>query len=186
MRCPAGKSWTAVLRLSFLCVGFFAHQAVLAEEQVEKNGDVLQYAILAAGLGTAVFYEEGYEGTIQFLTSFAVSQVVTEGLKRITDKTRPNGNCCKSFPSGHTSKSFMGAAFIHERYGWKYAVPAYIAATYVAYSRVEADKHYVEDVVAGAAIGIVSSFVFTTPYKGLEVTPVVANGFYGVYVGSTW
>ena len=80
----------------------------------------------------------------------------------------------------------MGAAFIHERYGWKYSVPAYIAATYVAYSRVEADKHYVEDVVAGAAIGVVSSFVFTTSYQGLEVTPVVGNGFYGVYVSSTW
>ena len=80
----------------------------------------------------------------------------------------------------------MGAAFIHERYGWKYAVPAYIAATYVGYSRVEADKHYVEDVVVGAAIGIVSSFVFTTPYKGLEITPVAGNGYYGLHISSSW
>lgn len=182
----SGRSWATVFRLSLLCIGVFTQQAVLAEEQVEKNGDALQWTILAAGLGSAVFYEEGHEGTIQFLKSFAVSQVVTEGLKLLTDRTRPDGNCCKSFPSGHASKAFMGAAFIHERYGWKYAAPAYIAATYVAYSRVEADKHYVEDVVAGAAIGIVSSFVFSTSYKGLEVTPVVGSSFYGVYVSSTW
>lgn len=179
-------SWRRVIKPALLCLAVFAQQTGLAEEQVEKNGDALQWTILAAGLGSAVFYEEGHEGTIQFLKSFAVSQIVTEGLKRVTDKTRPDGNCCKSFPSGHASKAFMGAAFIHERYGWKYAAPAYIAATYVAYSRVEADKHYLEDVVAGAAIGVVSSFVFTTSYKGLQVTPVVGNGYYGVYVSSTW
>lgn len=182
----AKTSWHRVINPVLLCIAVFCQQTVLAEEQVEENGDVLQWTILAAGLGTAIFHEEGREGTVQFLKSFAVSQIVTEGLKRVVHKTRPDGNCCKSFPSGHASKAFMGAAFIHERYGWKYAVPAYIAATYVGYSRVEADKHYVEDVVAGAAIGIVSSFVFTTSYKGLEVTPVVSNGFYGVYVSSTW
>ncbi|MGD9020804.1 MAG: phosphatase PAP2 family protein [Lysobacterales bacterium] len=168
------------------CIGLSAQTPVLAEEQVEKNGDTLQWAILGAGLGSAVFYEEGSEGAWQFFKSFAVSQVVTEGLKRVTDKTRPDGNCCKSFPSGHTSKSFMGATFIHKRYGWKYAVPAYIAATYVGYSRVEADKHYWEDVVAGAAIGIVSSWFLTTPYDDVEITPLVGNGMYGVHISKRW
>jgi hypothetical protein len=31
----------------------------------------------------------------------------------------------------------MGASFIHERYGLKYAIPAYVAASFVGYSRVE-------------------------------------------------
>jgi membrane-associated phospholipid phosphatase len=80
----------------------------------------------------------------------------------------------------------MGATFIHKRYGWKYAVPAYIAATYVGYSRVEADKHYVEDVIAGAAIGVLSSYFLTTPYDDLEITPLVGNGVYGVYISKRW
>jgi len=80
----------------------------------------------------------------------------------------------------------MGAAFIHQRYGWEYGIPAYVAASYVAYSRVQADKHFVEDVIAGAAIGIFSSLYFTTPYKGFDVTPLVGNGVYGVSVSSTW
>ncbi|MCW8925664.1 MAG: phosphatase PAP2 family protein [Xanthomonadales bacterium] len=182
----SGKSWTTAFKHLLVCACLFVQQTVLAKDQTEQNGDVIQWAILAAGLGSAVLYEEGHEGTLQFLESFAASQIVTAGLKSITDKERPNGNCCKSFPSGHTSKAFMGAAFIHERYGWKYAVPAYVAATYVGYSRVNADKHYVEDVVAGAAIGILSSFVFTSSYKSLEVTPVVGNGYYGVYLSSNW
>jgi len=80
----------------------------------------------------------------------------------------------------------MGATFIHQRYGREYGVPAYVAATYVAYSRVQADKHFVEDVVAGAAIGIFSSLYLTTSYKGFEVTPVASNGVYEVYVSKTW
>ncbi|MGD9021086.1 MAG: phosphatase PAP2 family protein [Lysobacterales bacterium] len=179
-------TWNRVIKPILLCVAFFGQQAAWGEEQVEKNGDVLQWTILAAGLGTAVFHEEEHEGTIQLLKSFAVSQLITEGLKRIVHKTRPDGNCCKSFPSGHTSKSFMGATFIHKRYGWKYAVPAYIAATYVGYSRVEADKHYVEDVVAGAAIGVLTSYFLTTPYEGLEITPLVGDGVYGVHISKSW
>jgi len=69
------------------------------------------------------------------------------------DKKRPTGSN-QSFPSGHTSAVFQGAAFIHKRYGLKQAAAAYIGATFVGYSRVESDKHFTEDVIAGAALGI--------------------------------
>ncbi len=58
--------------------------------------------------------------------------------QKITHKERPNGACCESFPSGHTSTAFMGMAFIHERYAWKYAVHAYISTAYVGHTRVHA------------------------------------------------
>ncbi len=70
-----------------------------------------------------------------------------------------------SFPSGHASAAFSGASFIQKRYGWQYGIPAYLAASFVGYSRVEADQHYVEDVLAGAAIGIISTFIFADSYQ---------------------
>jgi len=158
----------------------------LAKDKTEKIGDNLQLLILASSLGTTIFHEDGSEGTIQFFKSFAVSQIVTEGLKSSIHKRRPNGGCCKSFPSGHSSKAFMGASFIHKRYGWQYSVPAYIAATYVGYSRVHADKHYMEDVAAGVAIGILSSFYFTDKAKGFEIIPVIDRNKYGVYFKIEW
>jgi membrane-associated phospholipid phosphatase len=167
-------------------IGILAQQNTLAADSTEKNVTNLQNLIFVLGIGRTIFYEDGNQGTIQFFKSFVTSQVITEGLKLAIDKNRPNGNCCNSFPSGHTSKAFMGASFIHKRYGWKFATPAYIAATYVGYSRVEADKHYVEDVVAGAAIGILSSFYFTTPYQGLEVTPVVSRDLFGINISYKW
>ncbi len=68
----------------------------------------------------------------------------------------------------------------------KYAVTAYLGASYVAWSRVESDNHFAVDVVAGAAIGIASSFIFTKPYKGFVVTPVAVNGFYGIGISKQW
>lgn len=172
----------ALILLGLLACGQTAH----ARDSVEKAGDALAVLIPAIGLGGTLLYEEGYAGTLQFLESFATAQLTTVVLKNVTNKERPNGACCKSFPSGHASAAFMGAAFIHERYGWEYAVPAYIGATYVAHSRVHAEKHFVVDVVAGAAIGVVSSFYFTEPYQGVSVTPVVDGDTLGIHLSRRW
>ena len=82
--------------------------------------------------------------------------------------------------------AFQGAAFIHKRYGWKYAIPAYLGSTYVAWSRVESDNHFTVDVVAGSVIGVASSFIFTRPYKGFVITPVADSGFYGIALSKQW
>jgi membrane-associated phospholipid phosphatase len=174
---------TRILILSALLI---CGHSVQARDSVEKSGDALAVLIPAIGLGSTLFYEEGYDGTIQFLESFATAQLTTVVLKNVTNKERPNGACCKSFPSGHASAAFMGAAFIHERYGWKYAVPAYVGAAYVGHTRVHADKHYWVDVVAGAAIGVASSFYFTEPYKGVTLSPMVDSDAYGIEVSARW
>jgi len=158
----------------------------MAKGGVEKTGDLLQVLIPAVGLGATFFYEEGDEGTIQFAKSLVASQIITRGLKLAINKTRPNGECCNSFPSGHTSVAFMGATFIQKRYGWKYAVPAYLGAAFVGYSRVQSDKHFTEDVLAAAAIGILSSYYFTKPYKGFQITPLASNGVYGIGIRTSW
>jgi membrane-associated phospholipid phosphatase len=164
----------------------FSPQSTKAKATTEKAGTAIAVLLPALGLGNTVLFEEGNKGTIQFVKSLVVSQVITFGLKAAINKARPNGECCKSFPSGHSSVSFMGAAFIEKRYGWKYGIPAYLAATFVAYSRVKSDKHYTVDVAAGAAIGIVSSYFFTVPYKGFQITPHANLGFYGVSISKAW
>ena len=133
-----------------------------AGDAVETAGDILQYVIPATAGGLTLGYKD-YRGTLQFGESFALTEGVTYGLKYTVDETRPNGGS-QSFPSGHTSVSFCGAEFIRKRYGWEMGIPAYAAASFVAYSRVEANEHYPHDVIAGAAIGILSSFIFTRPY----------------------
>ncbi len=149
----------------------------------EKAGTVLKYAIPAIAYGST-FYHDDEEGRYQFYESFAVNALATKGLKKAIDKDRPNGEDDDAFPSGHTSMAFQGASFIHQRYGLQSAIPAYIGATYVGYSRVQTDHHDLVDVLAGAGIGMLSSYTFTTSYKGnpITATPMVSADSFGLQV----
>ncbi|WP_321397773.1 phosphatase PAP2 family protein [Emcibacter sp.] len=158
-----------------------------AKTDVEKAGDAGAVAIPLAALAATLLHEKDTsDGTIQLIESLASSTAVTLALKQVIDKRRPNGECCDSFPSGHATIAFSGAAFIQKRYGWEYGIPAYLGAGFVAWSRVDADKHHVEDVIAGAAIGILASYIFTEPYKGLNITPEASANYIGLHVSATW
>ncbi len=148
-------------------------------DTVETAGDYIQIAIPAIGFGTTLLLKDR-EGSWQFTKHFATTFLTTHALKYLVDKERPDGSGNNSFPSGHTSAAFQGATFIHLRYGWKWSIPAYAGAAFVGYSRVDSDNHYVEDVVAGAALGILSGYLFVTPYEDLSVTPIASNGNYGL------
>ena len=84
-----------------------------------------------------------------------VNGVLTQGLKFSVNRTRPNGGR-HAFPSGHASASFATATVIHQHYGWKLATPFYAIGTYVGVSRMVNRKHFVSDVIFGAAVGITS------------------------------
>ncbi len=127
---------------------------------VERAGDVLMGA-LPAGAFAATLAEQDWTGSRQFLLGFATNALATRGLKLAVGRRRPDGSDHESFPSGHTSISFQAASFIHLRYGSEYGAAAYLAAAFVGFSRVHARKHFVSDVVAGAALGVLSTAVFT-------------------------
>ena len=75
---------------------------------------------------------------------------------------------------------------MRKRYGWEYGIPAYAGASFVAYSRVESGEHYPHDVIAGAAIGIVSSYIFTRPYKGWQVQAEGDAHYFGIRLNRNW
>jgi membrane-associated phospholipid phosphatase len=156
-----------------------------AADPVVRSGSFLRTLIPAVAYG-ATFHMHDKEGRSEFYKSFFTNYAATYALKQTISKTRPNGKDDESFPSGHTSVAFQGATFIHLRYGIRYAVPAYMAATYVGWTRLESDNHYLVDVVAGAALGIVSSAIFTRPYHGYVAAPLVDNGFYGISISKQW
>ena len=61
-----------------------------------------------------------------------------------------------------------------------------VAAAFVAYSRVEAGDHHPHDVIAGAGIGILSSYIFTRPYKGWHVQAEAGEKYYGLRLTRAW
>jgi membrane-associated phospholipid phosphatase len=131
---------------------------------VEYSGDVLHLALPgAAFVSTLIWSEENYSGAKEFIWAAGVSTVVTYALKFAINKERPNGEG-HAFPSGHTYRAFMGAEFIRRKFGWEAGVPAYILAGYTGYTRVYANKHDYWDILGGATVGIVSSYIFAKPY----------------------
>jgi membrane-associated phospholipid phosphatase len=135
-----------------------------AADDTQTAGNVLACVLSAAAGGMVLGYCDG-EGALQLGESVALAFGVTYALKYSVDEQRPGGGKL-SFPSGHTAFSFSVAEFMRRRYGWEYGVPAYAAASFVAYSRVKSHQHYTQDVLAGAGIGILSGYVLTKPYKG--------------------
>ncbi len=131
---------------------------------LETSGDIILYTLPAVALGSSLFQKD-YKGASDFGKGFALNQLLTFGLKFAIDKERPNMENNNSFPSAHTSTTFQSAAFIQKRYGWKYGIPAYALASYTGFTRIKADKHDIIDVIAGAIIGVGSSFLFTKRYK---------------------
>lgn len=137
-------------------------------DEIRTAGDYLQIAIPAYAIGRAYGIDDR-QGVRQMVTGLLTNLAATQGIKMSTQQTRPDGTDRLSFPSGHTSSAFQGAAFIHRRYGWDQAWPHYIAASFVGYSRVHAGRHRWRDVIAGAALGIGVSWITATPKKDTEI-----------------
>lgn len=156
-----------------------------SSDKVETAGDVAT-VLVAAAAGGVTLARSDREGMIQLVKSAALDLGVTYGLKLTIKERRPDGSDNQSFPSAHTSVAFASAEYLRKRYGLEYGIPAYGLASFVAYSRVEADKHYVRDVLAGAAIGIASSYVFTTANLKYNLTAEAAPGYYGVRLTQAW
>jgi len=157
---------------------------VHAGNSIEAFGEALTLLLPATAAGLTIGFKDG-QGALQLGESVALTAAVTYGLKYTIKESAPNGDS-HSFPSAHTSLAFSSAEFLRTRYGWEYGIPAYIAATFVAVSRVEAKDHYTHDVLAGAAIGIASSYLFTKPYKGWNIQAVGDQKYQGIRLSRTW
>jgi len=169
-----GRSFVALLLATACSAGFAAEPQTSHEHRVETAGSIVRVAIPAAALLATWVAEPQADATSTTDTSFWLmggtprhdlllglgrAWVVTGILKSTVDETRPDGGS-HSFPSGHASTAFAAAEFIRSEYGWAWGTPALLAASFVAWSRVEARRHYTHDVLAGAAIGVLADHDF--------------------------
>lgn len=100
------------------------------------------------------------EQTALLIKSELLMLAMVVPLKRFTNSIRPDQSNRYSFPSGHTAQAFMAATFLSKEYGERsllYPVFAYTTASAVGVMRMLNNKHYLTDVLAGAAIGILST-----------------------------
>jgi membrane-associated phospholipid phosphatase len=134
--------------------------------------------IIAGGI---TLYKNDWMGTAQLTVDTVATVGLAYGLKHVIKEQRPDKSDFQSMPSDTAALAFAPAQFLWDRYGWEYGLPAYGAATFVAWSRVDAQKHHWYDVAASAGISFGMSQIFTTRYrpKGLTYGVAPTNG--GLY-----
>ena len=149
------------LALPFAAALLVATPADAGDKGWATASDIGRGALVVTALGLPAVQGD-WNGTKQAALSLGATYAVTSGLKHVIEEERPDESNDKSFPSGHTSSSFAAAATLHKRHGWEVGVPAHLVAAFVGAARVKADKHFVHDVIAGAAIGEAAGWLLTS------------------------
>ena len=139
----------------------FASPAAASPHSWGTASSIGRDGLVAAAFGVPVVQGD-WTGLGQAALSLGSTQLVTYELKSAIHEERPDNSNDNSFPSGHTSTSFAAAATLEKRYGWHVGLPAHVVAAFVGVARVEADKHFVHDVIAGAAIGEAAGWLITS------------------------
>jgi len=118
------------------------------------------------------------------IQSIVLAELMTQSLKHAVGRERPDGSGPTSFPSGHAADTMAFETALERHFNWKYYLPAYVGASYVAISRLHDNRHYLSDVMAGMAVGIIAGRTVTrTGHRPFPVQAVsVSGGFAVVYV----
>ena len=85
-----------------------------------------------------------------------LTEMLVEPIKFATHRERPDGSNHQSFPSGHAAITFATATVIERHLGWRKSLLGYTIASYVAASRLHDNRHYLSDVIFGAAVGSIA------------------------------
>jgi membrane-associated phospholipid phosphatase len=133
--------------------------------------------------------------------SLVASGIISPVLKLSTGRSRPNDEKGvfdfkpfgghKSLPSGHATQAFAIGSVIASHYEQRWIdVISYGMASAVGLARVYHRQHFLSDVVVGAFIGTgVGKMVVHINRemdRAVTVTPIIAEDFYGLAVGSVF
>ena len=149
-------------------------------ESVTEAGDYVQLLVPLGGyIGAWVAGDK--QGAFQLTKAITAAGITTHVFKNLGERMRPDASDSVSFPSGHTQAAFSGAEFIRIRYGNAWGTPAYLGALFVAYSRVQGNKHFADDVLAGASNALLWNWYFTSPLsETIDLQPVVLKDGYKI------
>jgi hypothetical protein len=147
---PADKSLNEKLVGSDFADAFFAPGKYIGSTYVQVGSTAVLYIT-----GIVKDQPKVRHLGMDLLEAQLLAEGITQGIKVIVRRERPDMSSGFSFPSGHAAITMASATVLQQHLGWKAAVPTYAIATYVSVSRLHDNRHYFSDVVAGATEGII-------------------------------
>ena len=135
----------------------YPHNTVTIDSYLQFAPAVAVYGLNVAGIHGAHNF---LDRTMIYILSNIIMNTAVFTIKNLSHEQRPNGADYLSFPSGHTAEAFASAEFLMQEYKdvsvW-YGIGGYAVATSVAYLRMYNNKHWLNDVIGGAGLGIIST-----------------------------
>lgn len=123
--------------------------------------DQLQYLPVVANIGLGLTGVDSRHPLRERIAATATAYAALAALVNVPKYTvrerRPDSGARNSFPSGHTATAFMGAELVREEYGNGWGAGAYALATGIAFLRLYNDRHWLNDVIGGAGVGMLSA-----------------------------
>jgi membrane-associated phospholipid phosphatase len=116
-------------------------------------------ALLVYGAGLLAHNKEVARTGEALLEALFFTEAATMGLKLAVHRDRPDGGNY-SFPSAHAARTFAVASVLEVLHGPAAGIPAYLAAAFISFTRMDMNVHYLSDIAFGAALG--SAFGFGT------------------------
>lgn len=119
-------------------------------------GNMVGNTLYVVGMGIASQFGDpkAYDRAIGMFKASAYSFTATTMLKRIVQEPRPSNHDERdSFPSGHANASFTFSGYVAAEHGWAWGAASLLFSSFVAYSRIQDNRHRLHDVIGGATIG---------------------------------
>lgn len=140
--------------------------------------------LAGAGFGNTNVRDAGRDA---IESQIMASGVITPALKFAFGRARPFQElgthhffgfttAYQSFPSGHATNAFATATAISQHFdNWIVPTISYTLATAIAFSRINDQKHFPSDVLAGALIGRAVAKGVYYRHKNVTVTPAMID-----------
>jgi membrane-associated phospholipid phosphatase len=177
---PADDNLNSHLAGSHAAKVFFAPGRVIGAAYTQVGVALGLYAIgrwvVPPAQGTDQTNKWSHLG-FDLLRAQIVSQTIVHGTKYAVRRDRPTGECC-SFPSGHAATAFAAASVLELHLGYRFAWPTVVGATYVAVSRLHDNRHFLSDVLFGAAVGTATGWTIVGRHgrESYAFVPIPVHG----------
>ena len=152
------------------------------------------YTVLGAASATYLVGRFTHSPRVQHLgmdeiEALALAEGIVQGAKHIIRRDRPlapDGSRQSGYamPSGHATVTFAAATVLQQHLGFKAGIPTYLIASYVAASRLHDNRHYLSDVVMGAATGIIIGRSVTWHGRNFYASPMLVPGGTGIMIAA--
>lgn len=147
----------------------------------------LAYVVGSLGYGWIAANDEAIRKSVLMIRATAYTGILTTGIKELHFEERPRKNGdMNSFPSGHASNVFAFAGVISRNHGLLLGVPALALASFVSFSRLNDNAHYLHDVIFGGTLGLSYAFGLDSEWrssdhsKSVALVPLISYEVYGV------